>query len=490
MKRIAKIMCWFLLFAFVFGMVVGFCSLASAAQWPVYQIKTINTSGNLHSQGSAVCVMNTRSAAAQPESLFITCAHVLEGATRAYVYSGKEWYPIYNVATAQQDDLATFEVAGRWPKVAGLAHDQTPENIDVVVCGHAPSAETIAFRAIMFDDYLKGESTGEGGTWQHPALGDSGGAVLAQASSGYVLCGMIRGYSVESTNRKSAVKGKYVHYSRIKQFIRTRYGNVPVVRETQYSYPSCPTCPPVYSRPQIQIQQPIGFLGLPSGPPRAVEVAPIGTYRQQRYAPDPSEFIDSDPKLEPQSQPRPLPTPDDAFTEPKVVQGPKGERGERGERGPPGPAGPPGRDGVDGQSPSDEQIAAIVVAWMEQNRESIKGERGERGERGPQGVQGPPGPQGPPGKPGTTTSTPNPNPTPSDNDRRILYFTSTKGCPNCSPTDKTVERLKSLGYPITVIDLDPTQTEIRGVPRIHVLSEGRDISGQSNVSTYLGLLVP
>ena len=199
-------------------------------------------------------------------------------------------------------------------------------------------------------------------------------------------------------------------------------------------------------------------------------MAPIGTYRQQRYAPDPSEF-------EPEQKPVPLPRPDDAFTEPKVVQGPQGDPGPAG---PQGPQGKPGRDGVDGRTPSDEQIRSIVNEWLEENRESLRGERGPQGERGPAGPQG---------RPGVSSGSSAPAES-SGEDRRILYFTSTKGCPNCSATDKTVERLKAQGYPITVIDLDPTQTEIRGVPRIHIPREGRDVAGQSNVSTYLGLLVP
>ncbi len=73
---------------------------------------------------------------------------------------------------------------------------------------------------------------------------------------------------------------------------------------------------------------------------------------------------------------------------------------------------------------------------------------------------------------------------------RILYFTSTKGCPNCAETDQRISELKDSGYPITIIDLDPTQTTVRGVPRLYNTETGRTIEGISNINVYLGLLMP
>lgn len=75
-------------------------------------------------------------------------------------------------------------------------------------------------------------------------------------------------------------------------------------------------------------------------------------------------------------------------------------------------------------------------------------------------------------------------------DNRILYFTSTKGCPECVKTDSKIRSLKDKGYPITVIDLDPTQTTIEGVPRLFIPDKNETVQGISNISTYLALLTP
>ena len=69
--------------------------------------------------------------------------------------------------------------------------------------------------------------------------------------------------------------------------------------------------------------------------------------------------------------------------------------------------------------------------------------------------------------------------------KRLLYFTSKLGCSACAKTDESVRRLKDRGYPITIIDLDPRETEIRGVPRVFHPSSGRDVLGPQAVADYL-----
>lgn len=70
-------------------------------------------------------------------------------------------------------------------------------------------------------------------------------------------------------------------------------------------------------------------------------------------------------------------------------------------------------------------------------------------------------------------------------DDRILYFTSTKGCTDCGDTDTMAAALKESGYPVTTIDLDPTETIVRGVPRLHIPNQGKTIEGTSDVSSFL-----
>lgn len=136
---------------------------------------------------------------------------------------------------------------------------------------------------------------------------------------------------IEYGNGKQAVAGliigydtrtkdvNYVHCRRIVDFVKTQYG-------------SCPTCPE-YVRPIVR--QPMIGIGLPVGPPEI---------------------------LIPRERPKQPAQP--------VAIGPQG---------PQGPSGPPGRDGA---SVDPQQVEAVVVRWLEQNREQLRGERGPAGPAG------------------------------------------------------------------------------------------------------------
>jgi len=80
--------------------------------------------------------------------------------------------------------------------------------------------------------------------------------------------------------------------------------------------------------------------------------------------------------------------------------------------------------------------------------------------------------------------TPPPEPKP---EKRVLYFTSI-GNPNTAETDKAARKLKDNGYPITIITLDPTETNVRDVPRAFELPSGKSVTGVSNVITYFATL--
>lgn len=73
----------------------------------------------------------------------------------------------------------------------------------------------------------------------------------------------------------------------------------------------------------------------------------------------------------------------------------------------------------------------------------------------------------------------------SSDDRRVIYFTSTKGCPDCKPLDAQVRALKDRGYPVSIVDMDPTNVVVEGVPRLHIPSKERTIFGHSNIATYI-----
>jgi S1-C subfamily serine protease len=130
--------------------------------------------------------------------------------------------------------------------------------------------------------------------------------------------------------------------------------------------------------------------------------------------------------------------------------------------GPIGPPGLPGKDGKDGEDATvDLNMLAVKVSALI--------------------ATAPPTQQPPPTQP---------PPTPPQAEADVLYFTSTKGCSDCAPVTARIEQLKAQGAPITIIDLDPTQTTIKGVPRLYFPATKREIVGLANCQTYLSLLAP
>jgi len=155
-----------------------------------------------------------------------------------------------------------------------------------------------------------------------------------------VVVGVISGY--DTPYQQTTYRSDYAE-----QRLKTRYTGVVKIREClQQCYQSCP---PGGCRIWIrnEYRQPIGFLGMPAGPPQRVQVA----------EPVPRVFV---PEDQPQ---RPIP-------------------GQISVQGPPGPQGPPGRDG---RSVTQAEVEAVVNAWLDANRDQL---------RGPAGPQGPPGPSG------------------------------------------------------------------------------------------------
>jgi hypothetical protein len=139
------------------------------------------------------------------------------------------------------------------------------------------------------------------------------------------------------------------------------------------------------------------------------------------------------------------------------VPGPPGPMGPAGPPGPPGPSGPPGPIGGTPQLDYDQIITEVLQRL-------------------------PLTPEPPPVEP--------PTPLPENPVGRILYFTSTEGCPKCAPVTARITALREQGVPITIIDLKPSQTVVEGVPRIFIPDTGREINGIANCETFLSLLTP
>lgn len=69
----------------------------------------------------------------------------------------------------------------------------------------------------------------------------------------------------------------------------------------------------------------------------------------------------------------------------------------------------------------------------------------------------------------------------------VLYFTSVDN-PRTKETDKKAKYLKSKGVPIYIITLRLTKDTIDTVPRTYTIPQGKEVSGASNVITYLSTL--
>lgn len=127
----------------------------------------------------------------------------------------------------------------------------------------------------------------------------------------------------------------------------------------------CPQYPQYQVRPYgggVRLQPPVVI------EPPSYEVQPMQP--PQRVLPTPA----------PQIVPQPVPGPQGQRGERGQVgqQGVPGPPGERGAQGPPGVGqqGPVGPTGPQGPAPTQEQIAAVVNPWLENNKESIRGPRG------------------------------------------------------------------------------------------------------------------
>lgn len=315
----------------------GPCTATARAQ--VYPVVTEYQRGGrtFRASGTAVCVAEKNSAA-----LLATCRHNIEDAPRAVqIYTGGRWVAVRRVHQHPTEDLALLEIPLRlnagWSLVDPA--EAPAEGTDGLCYGFGPrlqgTGSELAWGVTIFDDYLRGEG------WVHPVPGDSGGPVVVRREDGEeVVAGIVTGYDgTDSATARTQLtrtrpRTRFIPASTIVEYVRTQYG-------------ACPTCPPMYVRPEVR--QPMLGIGIPVGPPEVRGV------------------LTPCPPAAPQGRP---------IVGPQGPQGPPGPGGPAGPRGPAGPAGPRGQD------VSPDAVAATVVQWLEANQEQLRG---------------PPGPAGTPG---------------------------------------------------------------------------------------------
>lgn len=328
------------------------------------------------SYGSAVCIHSEGG-----RSLVITAAHTLSANPEAtFIAVNRQWVQAQNVKVDRQNDIAAFEVPSQLQFVP-LAEDP-PKGAEVVAAGFGELRRDrekgrFKFKAKVDAPFSSSEADSirslVGVNGEQAIPGDSGGGVYVVGEDGKEYCCGVISFRVVPDGVSTQLSSHRMHYAAERR--RTGFvSSKTVYRFLQREYTQYGGCPggvcPIRVRPRIQ--QPMIGIGIPTGPPRIVgEVYP--------YEPPPQTYVpDQQP---PQIQQVPVPGP----------PGPPGEKGDTGERGPagqPGQTGPPGPSGRDGLSVTQEQVEAVVNAWLDSNREALRGSDGRDGKDGQQGERG------------------------------------------------------------------------------------------------------
>lgn len=323
-----------ILYRYLFVSLLALCNTAAAQ---VVQLDVV-TGANQKGKASAFYVGKTDDGM----RVYVTAAHVFDGGfVKGNVILAGERYPISEPTVNDEGkDVAVFEAEASPAKGMNIA-ETCAEGDEIDMPGYGPLAhgrsKTIEVRKGTWttDKRVRLRSSsiipGDSGC---PAFGPLG------------VVGVVVGYEVENPAMVEIVHSKHI--------IRTI--------NRRYSATQCgPRGCPIYIRPRVQ--QPMIGIGLPVGPPRVIHEAVPVPRPPQVYVPQ--ETYDAPPV----QQQQPVPEPDV-----RSYIGPKGERGERG------PQGPPGNDGT---SVKQEQVEAVVNAWLDANIEQLRGPKGDKGDAGP-----------------------------------------------------------------------------------------------------------
>ncbi len=306
-------------------LLIGCCGSECSAQ-----VVRLDVEGDSPGKATAFSIGET----SDGQGVYLTAKHNLRGATRIKIKVRGKWYIGSQINQHPLADVASFEAP---VLVDSLKIGDEQPGQPVTIPGFGPEyfgRTPSSFCGVLETGYVSGERG------LHPIPGDSGAPVVIGENT---VVGVVKGY--ETPYQQTTFRSDYAE-----QRLKTVYTGVIKIREClQQCYQSCP---PSGCRIWIrnEYRQPIGFLGMPAGPPQRVQVA----------EPVPRVFVPED------QQQRPVPD-------------------QISIQGPPGPAGPTGPPGRDGRSVTQAEVEAVVNAWLDANRDQL---------RGPAGPQGPPGPAG------------------------------------------------------------------------------------------------
>jgi hypothetical protein len=325
-------------------LLIGCCGSECSAQ-----CVRLDVDGEQPGKATAFCIGETNDG----QGVYLTAKHNLRGAERIRIKVHGDWYTGRQINQHPSADVASFEAPVLVePMTVG---ESEPQGESVRIPGFGPEyfgRTPSSFTGVLETGYVSGERG------LHPIPGDSGAPVVIGENT---VVGVVKGYETPFGQAKyqsgflkidDDILITSYRSDHAEQRLKTVYTGVVEIREClQQCYQSCPSggCR-IYLRNEYR--QPIGFLGLPAGPPQRVQVA----------EPVPRVFV-------PEDQPQ-RPVPDRISVQ-----------------GPPGPQGPPGRDG---RSVTQAEVESIINAWLDANRDQLRG---------------PAGPQGPPGAAGGSAST-------------------------------------------------------------------------------------
>lgn len=258
-------------------------------------------------QGTAVCIGRTDDGF----GLYLTAKHNFRDALSAAIEYKDRRIAVREMAESATADVACFESE---PITFYELAESEPIGESVVIPGYGPVFH--GRRREKFDGIIRGNGVIEGDRGLHSIPGDSGAPVLAFGR----VVGIVYGYQETAFRSDNAEKR-----------FPTLYTSLRDCRALLTQHYQCgPGGCKIWLRPEVR--QPIGFLGLPVGPPRVVNVA----------EPVPRVFVPED------SRPAPAPRPDPISTQ--------------------GPPGPPGKDG---RSVTPAEVESIVSAWLDSNRDEL-----------------------------------------------------------------------------------------------------------------------
>ena len=291
----------------------------------------------------------------------LTAAHcVSEVGNRFFIVNTKgEKSPAIVVARNTRDDIATLRVERRL-KIAKVGpRVRTGER---VVVNGLLSRKWQESSGTINQVNRNGAQFWVAGMWSHPGM--SGSPIYSKSGS---VVGIL---SASAVGKQEVLAAGPASIADMIRRYESRYGRLVVPQ--QYGYGNCGPCQQAQRRQQVTPQ--------PHIPSPNVVVAPCQDDIRRMVA----EYMAANPVRSPEDDyDRIVGQVVDAM--PRPLNGLDGKPGSPGSRGPQGATGAQGLQGPSGPPPTEGQMSAAVVAYINANPERFRGAQGLQGLQGERG---------------------------------------------------------------------------------------------------------